>query len=107
MTQEQFIEKMQIMIDDNSSNTGVLSVYLDLARDVIKKRLYPFANTENVELDSRYDYKVLEIACYLYNKRGAEGETSHSENGVSRAYENGHIPQSMLADLIPFAGVPK
>lgn len=106
MTQEKFIEKMQLMIDDNESNTGVLTTYLDIAKDIVKKRLYPYA-TEEIELSSKYDYKVLEIACYLYNKRGAEGETSHSENGISRAYEDGYIPKSMLKDLIPFVGVPR
>ena len=46
-------------------------------------------------------------AVYLLNKRGAEGETAHSENGISRSYESADIPESMLSGIIPFAGVFK
>ena len=41
----------------------------------------------------------------MLNKRGAEGQTSHSENGISRSYENADIPESMLKSIIPFCGV--
>jgi hypothetical protein len=47
----------------------------------------------------------VEIAAYLLNKRGAEGQTSHSENGISRGYESGSIPESMLSDVLPFVGI--
>ena len=47
----------------------------------------------------------VEIAVYLMNKRGAEGESAHSENGVSRTYENGDVPASMLRGIVPMVGV--
>ena len=46
----------------------------------------------------------VEIAAYLMNKRGAEGETYHGENGVNRTYENASVPASMLAGVTPFCG---
>jgi hypothetical protein len=54
---------------------------------------------------SKYEYKQCQIALYLLNKRGADGQTAHNENGVSRSYENGDVPESMLSDVIPQAGV--
>ena len=37
--------------------------------------------------------------------RGAEGEKSHSENGISRTYENAELPDSLLREITPIAGV--
>ena len=42
---------------------------------------------------------------YLINKRGAEGETTHNENGINRAYESASVPESLLGRVTPFAGV--
>ena len=55
----------------------------------------------------RYDTLQCEIAAYMLNKRGAEGQTSHSENGISRSYENADIPSSMLKVVTPHVGVIK
>ena len=52
-------------------------------------------------MESQFADLQIEIATFLYNRLGAEGEISHSENGVSRNYENAHIPDSMLNTIIP------
>ena len=57
------------------------------------------------EVPIQYDTTQVEIAAYLLNKRGAEGETAHSENGVSRSYEDGDIPPTLLRRITPMAGV--
>ena len=54
---------------------------------------------------TKYEYRQCEIAAFLLNKRGAEGQTAHNENGVGRSYEGGNIPASMLADIAPYCGV--
>jgi hypothetical protein len=46
-----------------------------------------------------------EIAAYLLNKRGAEGQTSHTENGITRNYGGADVPESMLSSIIPRVGV--
>ena len=86
---------------------SMLTVYLTLAEEAVLNRLYPFGCRENKPIPSKYDYKVCEIACYLFNKRGAEGQTAHGENGISRSYESAGIPDSMLKDIVPFVGVIK
>lgn len=82
----------------------ILSAYLSIARDKILRRAYPFGNRPS-EFPDEYDLKQVEIAVYLLNKRGAEGETAHSENGVSRSYEDGDIPPSMMRDILPSVSV--
>ena len=47
----------------------------------------------------------MRIAIDLYNKRGAEGEKAHSENGVSRTYESSWVSQQLLDEIIPKAEV--
>lgn len=86
------------------SDSSVLSTYLSIAGDKVLKRAFPFDGTVT-EVPSRYDINQVQIAAYLINKRGAEGETAHSENGISRSYEDGDIPPTLLRDIVPFAGV--
>lgn len=82
----------------------VLTSYLTIAGQKILNRAYPYDDTVE-EVPRRYDVIQCEIAAYLLNKRGAEGEVSHSENGISRTYENADVPESMLRDVIPHCGL--
>jgi hypothetical protein len=90
--------------DDTNWTDDILLAYLNVAGQEIIRRAYPF-NNEITEVPDKYNTLQCEIATYLLNKRGAEGETSHSENGISRSYENAGIPESMLKSVIPFCGV--
>lgn len=82
----------------------VLQSYLTLAGQKILNRAYPYDDTV-IEVPRRYGYLQCEIATYLLNKRGAEGEVSHSENGINRGYENADVPESMLSEVIPYCGL--
>lgn len=89
----------------DTSEDNLLNVYLQIAEQKVINRLYPFKpGSSEVVVPIKYSYKVVEIAQYLYLRRGSEGETSHSENGVSRAYESADVPKSMLDDIIPMVG---
>ena len=108
MTNVEKLALCRAMIDQPNDAVGwddkVLGSYLAIAGQKILNRAYPYDNTVT-EVPTRYGYLQCEIAAYLLNKRGAEGETSHSENGISRTYENADIPESMLRDVIPHCGV--
>ena len=82
----------------------VLTSYLTIAGQKILNRAYPYDDTVE-EVPRRYGVIQCEIAAYLLNKRGAEGEVSHSENGISRTYESADVPESMLRDVIPHCGL--
>lgn len=85
---------------------ALLRVYLRAATDAVLRRLYPFGPAP-ADVPAAYRARTVEIAVYLYGKRGAEGETAHSEGDVSRSYESAGIPASMLSDILPFCGMPK
>lgn len=87
-----------------SDTDEVLSTYLKLAGSKILAKAYPYDDTVT-EIPVKYEYLQIEIAAYMLNKRGAEGQTSHSENGISRTYENADIPASMLKAVVPHCGV--
>ena len=83
----------------------VLNTCLALAGSAIVNRCYPFDPGEPVRaVPPKYYNLQVEIAAYLCNKRGAEGQLAHTENGVTRTYESAGIPESMLRSVVPFAG---
>jgi len=96
--------KSYLGISDTSDNV-LLSFLLTLSGQKILDKLYPFDSSITI-VPTRYKLKQVEIAQFLFNKRGAEGETSHNENGVSRSYENGDIPDSLMRGIVPFVGSP-
>lgn len=102
MTDTEKLEMLSSMVDEN--NVTLLNVYLTIAKNKILNRAYPYDNTKT-EVPSKYDVLQCEIAAYLYNKRGAEGQTSHDENGIKRTYESADVPESMLKQITPHVGV--
>lgn len=77
--------------------------YLKPAADIVWNKLYPFSESHTPYscFPCRYGSIVMEIAIYIYDKEGAEGETAHNENGIGRTYESGSIPQSILDRITP------
>lgn len=99
---------LRAMVGNQSDNTDwgddVLLTYLKIAGQKIINRAYPY-DTDITEVPKRYELLQCEIADYLLNKRGAEGQTMHTENGIIRSYENADIPDSLIGQVVPFCGV--
>lgn len=95
-------EQRQLVIQDatGEENTDLIDAYLEIAKTRLLNRLYP-AHPGKTEVPSKYDDTLIEWTVYLLNKRGAEGETGHSEVGTSRSYESASIPDSMLKAVTP------
>ncbi len=71
---------------------------------VKRKRNYQEHHTEEFvykDMMAMYDI-IKDLALYDWNHIGAEGETSHSENGISRAW---NPRENILREVIPFATV--
>ena len=95
---------LKALVDvEGNTQDSALNVYLALAGKKIINKAFPYDPTQT-EIPPRYDFLQCEIAAYLWNKRGAEGEISHSENGISRSYENADVPSSMLKEIVPYCG---
>ena len=105
MTDNEKLTTLKAMVGDSDAEE-VLSTYLKIAGSKIITKAFPYDETIE-EVPKRYAILQCEIAAYLLNKRGAEGQISHSENGISRAYENADVPSSMLKTVTPHCGVIK
>lgn len=91
-------------LTSDDEDSALIETYLEIAASEIINRAYPY-NHEITEVPPKYDLLQCKIAAYMIQKRGAEGQTAHSENGVSRSYEDADIPFSLTSQIIPFAGV--
>lgn len=106
MTEKRKIDMLRTMLEDRDEDEGILSVYLQLAGDKILNRMYPFKESyDGIEVPDKYVSVQLKIAAYMMNKRGAEGQIQHIENGIHRNYGAADIPDGMLNEIIPFCKV--
>lgn len=70
-------------------------------------RSFPSSFTdEKIENDMKNHLSTMAMAVVdIFVKSGAEGETSHSENGISRVYENAYISESVFKDVFPYVDI--
>lgn len=96
MTDAEKIARVQILVDnDEDATDNLIQVYLEDAKATIMHRMYPFkipmitdseGNESEADMPSRYDNLQCKLASRYFLRRGAEGETSHNENGINRSY---------------------
>ena len=89
----------------SEADDAIVTAYLSIAADAVIRRAYPMEDGVT-EVPSKYHMIQCEAAAYFLQKRGAEGEVSHSENGNSRTYESGDLPASLARLITPFCHVP-
>lgn len=90
--------------DWSEAENTLLNTLLSFAGQKIINRLYPYDDTQNA-VPKRYELLKTMVAAELYAKLGAEGQTSHGENGISRAWESADVSRSLLSELTPYVGV--
>ena len=90
--------KTRLGIKSEDKDTLLLD-YLEDARLTINSiRRYK----GSLSLEEKYFGLQIRMAVCAYNKIGAEGETVHNENGISRSYDGGSdYPKSMLREIVP------
>ena len=67
-----------------------------MAADVAQLLAY----TGRMTLPGALETALVQLAVVLYNRQGIEGQTAHSEGGVSRSMEG--IPQEILRQAAPY-----
>lgn len=86
---------------DIEANPDLPKTYLALAKDAIMQRSYPLVSDRTaIGFPARYDGLSVRLAVAMWARRGAEGESTHNENGVQRTYEDG---DSLLSEVVPHA----
>lgn len=94
---------------EGSGQTVLANVLAVKVKAVVKELLnirnYGYSGMTDGEIETdinRYYTQCMNVARYDYNQLGAEGESSHNENGISRQY----IDRGKLwSGVVPFAKV--
>ena len=104
MTDEEKLATLRKMLDEGDTvSDDTANTYLAAAKRAVINLAYPFGDGTE-EMPEKYEYEQIEIAAYMLNKRGAEGETAHTEGGTSRTFETGDIPISLRVRITAYAG---
>lgn len=87
----------------DTTSDEIANAYLDMAERVVVAIAFPFGDGSEV-MPEKYESEQIEIALYMLNKRGAEGETTHTEGGTTRTYESADIPVALRQRITPQVG---
>lgn len=90
--------------EDERSINILSSKIQNAIREVKKCRNYQEYHTDDFIASDLNDFysNIRALALYDWNKRGVEGQSSHSSNGTSRGYED---RERCFNGIIPFADV--
>ena len=97
------LERLKIRITEKVDDNELEDI-LESAKAVILSRRFPFGE-QPTDIEPKYMDLQIRIATEMFNKRGAEGETAHSENGISRSYSSASVSEELLREITPKAGI--
>lgn len=104
MTNEEKIERLAVLISPDTAEAELLSALIETAEGIVLSRRFPFGYPEGTKVEPRFEHIQIQIALELFSKMGAEGQTAHSENGISRSYEAADVSPSLLKRIVPVCG---
>ena len=104
MTNEEKITNLAVLISPDIADGELLSLLVDQSEGIVLNRRYPFGVPEDAIVPAMYEHIQLQVAVELFSKMGAEGQTAHGENGISRSYEAADISPSLLRRIVPVCG---
>ena len=103
MTDSEKLTMLKALIGSTSLTDDVLSVYLTLAGEKVIGKCFGNRRALHTEVPDQYATIQVELACNEILKRGAQGQSSFSDNGVNRVYESEDV---LLRRIVPFVQVP-
>lgn len=104
MTNEVKIEKLKVLIAPDTASDELLLFLLEQSEGIILNRRYPFGAPEGITLSAMHEQIQMRMAVELFSKMGAEGQTEHAENGITRKWEAGDVSPSLLRTIVPVCG---
>ena len=104
MTENEKIKRLAVLISPDTASNDLLSYLLEQSEGIILNRRYPFGAPEGASLSPLHEQIQIRIAVELFSKMGAEGQTEHAENGITRKWEAGDVSPSLLRQIIPVCG---
>ncbi len=96
------LERLKTRTSENDEQ--LLADILESAASIIMSRRYPYGEWPE-KLEKRYEDLQVRIAIEIYNRIGAEGQVSHSENGINRSWDSSWVSNHLLQEIVPKAGL--
>ncbi len=95
---------------DSTEDDGLLKSKIRMAAAAYVSRRYGGNAHESDDtgfpvLDWLTKQWITEALLTIYNQIGVEGQISHSENGIVRAWENAGVPESMMRRILPLVTI--
>lgn len=107
MTQAEKITLVKNLFGAKADGTQLtdaeVTPFLTVAESIILNTYDPFGST--AVMPSKYDILQCRITNFMLAKQGAEGEIQHTENGVTCIYGKSDIPDNLMQEITPKAGV--
>ena len=106
MSVGELVNKLQIILvakDFNVTDNDKQLLEYEVERAIAEiNKCRRFKPTETVLYDKKYESLIIPLCVSAFAKSGAEGQTSHTENGIVRNYTSGgDYPKDMLKGIIP------
>lgn len=102
------LEMVRALIGFETSDTSEdsrIGVYLSAAAKEIISWRYSYANNTPVEVPEEYEMTQIMAVVAGYSQSGAEGQATHSENGISRTFNYPDMLHYIRRNVIPMVGV--
>lgn len=102
--QQKLLFVLMLTENDPEATADVINMYLQVAANQIMQRLYPHGIPPMSVMPNAYDVMQCELAARLFLRRGGQGETAHSENGISRTYGSAD-DSDILNRVVPYVNM--
>lgn len=98
----ELIEKLRLKCEarDLSFDDEVYQDEIETAISAVNERR-GFTPTVDIKYEAKYSNLIVKMALYSLTKIGAEGETSHNENGIDRTYSSSGDYGDLLNEVVP------
>ena len=107
MTQSEKLTKLKTLLNiTGPEQDSVLTVYLDLAKAEILSWMYSGAPPDGV-VDVPVQCETTQIMAVVagYGLQGAENQTAHSENGISRTFKHEDMISYIRSHVAAYVGL--
>lgn len=92
---------------DTSKYQIAMQELLDDSKNIALETLFPYEDTSEMDLPSKYYNWQIRCCLELYNLADKTGVTNYSENGISWAKLSDGLSNTLMNKLTSKVGVPK
>ena len=105
MTNDEKLEMVMLLLGADDSASDKLEAYLQIAEREILTWRYSYSSEMPARVPDEYEMTQIHAVIAGFNLSGAENQTQHSENGVTRSFRFADMLAYIRSHVIPIAGV--